>query len=139
MSATQQHKDTLQTRLGELAADMEAQNLDGLMARYDDALVFVENGKEMDKAGLKAYVQDLWAGDTGFSVDLATMHAVDDVLAVTLEASMSAETASGEKVTLSWPMFVSYQFDLDTLKVVREVAFSDETAIAEKFAAAGVA
>jgi ketosteroid isomerase-like protein len=139
MSTTQQHSDTLQTRLGELAADMDAQNLDGLMAHYDDALVFVENGKEMDKAGLKDYVQELWAGEAGFSVDLATMHAVDDTLAVILEASMSAETPSGEKVTISWPLFVSYQFDLDTLKVVREVALSDETAIAAKFAAAGVA
>jgi ketosteroid isomerase-like protein len=139
MSTTQQHKDTLQTRLGELAADMQAQNIEGLMSHYDDALVFVENGKERDKAALKAYVQDLWTSDTGFSVELATMHAIDDVLAATLEASMSAETPSGEKVTISWPLFITYQFDLDTLKIVREVAFSDETAIAAKFAAAGVA
>jgi ketosteroid isomerase-like protein len=139
MSATQQHQETLQAQLGVLAAAMEAQDIDGLMANYDDALVYVENGKERDKAGLKAYVQELWTGDTGFSVNLATMHAIDDVLAVTLEASMSAETPAGEKVTISWPMFVAYQFDLDTLKVVREVAFSDEAAVAEKFAAAGVA
>jgi ketosteroid isomerase-like protein len=139
MSTTQQHKETLQTRLGELAADMQVQNIDGLMSHYDDALVFVENGTERDKAALKAYVQDLWTSDTGFSVELATMHAIDDVLAVTLEASMGAETPSGEKVTISWPLFIAYQFDLDTLKIVREVAYSDETAIAAKFAAAGVA
>jgi ketosteroid isomerase-like protein len=137
--STTQHHDTLQTRLAELAADMDAHSIDALMAHYDDALVFMENGKEMDKASLRAFVQELWAGDAGFSVELATMHTVDDVLAVTLEASVMTETPSGEKVRISWPMFVSYQFDLDTLKVVREVAFSDESAVAEKLAAAGVA
>jgi ketosteroid isomerase-like protein len=122
-----------------MAAAMEAQDIDALMACYDDALVFLENGKERDKAALKEYVQKLWSAGSGFSVDLATVHRVDDVLAVTLEASMSAETPSGDKVTISWPLFVAYQFDLTTLKVVREVAFSDEAGIAEKFAAAGIA
>jgi ketosteroid isomerase-like protein len=138
MSTTQEH-DALQDRLGEMAAAMEAQDIDALMACYDDALVFLDNGKERDKAALKEYVQELWSADSGFSVDLATVHRVDDVLAVTLEASMSAETPSGDKVTISWPLFVAYQFDLTTLKVVREVAFSDEAGIAEKFAAAGIA
>jgi ketosteroid isomerase-like protein len=139
MSTTQQHQDTLQAQLGELAAAMEAQDIDALMSHYDEALVYIENGKEMDKAGLKAYVLELWTGEGGFSVDLATIHAVDDVLAVTLEAAAEAQTPSGENVTIAWPMFVAYQFDLTTLKVVREVAFSDEAAVAEKFAAAGVA
>ena len=138
MSTTQQH-DVLQARLGEMAAAMEAQDIDALMACYDDALVYLENGKERDKAGLKDYVLELWSGDSGFSVDLATMHRIDDVLAVTLEAAASAETESGEKVTITWPMFVAYQFDLTTLKVVREVTFSDEAGVAEKFAAAGIA
>jgi ketosteroid isomerase-like protein len=139
MSTTNQHQDTLAAQLGVLAAAMAAQNIDGLMAHYDDGLVFVENGQQRDKAGLRAYVQELWAGDAGFSVDVATMHAIDDVLAVTLEASTGAETEAGEKVRISWPMFVTYQFDLDTLKVVREVAFSDEAAVAAKLAAAGIA
>ncbi|WP_027863039.1 nuclear transport factor 2 family protein [Marmoricola sp. URHB0036] len=138
MSTTQQH-DALHDRLGELAAAMEAQDIDALMDYYDDALVYLENGKERDKAALKDYVQELWSGDSGFSVDLATAHRVDDVLAVTLEASASAEAEAGEKVTISWPMFVAYQFDLTTLKVVREVAFSDEAGVAKKFAAAGIA
>ncbi|MEV6793602.1 nuclear transport factor 2 family protein [Streptomyces sp. NPDC051320] len=138
MSTTQEH-DALQDRFGELAAAMEAQDIDALMACYDDALVFLENGKERDKAALKEYVQELWSADSGFSVDLATVHRVHDVLAVTLEASMSAETPSGDEVTISWPLFIAYQFDLATLKVVREVAFSDEAGVAEKFAAAGVA
>jgi ketosteroid isomerase-like protein len=138
MSTTQEH-DALKDRLGEMAAAMEAQDIDALMACYDDALVFLDNGKERDKAALKEYVQELWSADSGFSVDLATVHRVDDVLAVTLEASMSAETPSGDKVTISWPLFIVYQFDLTTLKVVREVAFSDEAGIAEKFAAAGIA
>ncbi|WP_269454444.1 hypothetical protein [Rhodococcus opacus] len=34
-------------------------------------------------------------------------------------------------------MFVTYTFDLSTLKVVREVTFTDEPAVAEKFAAVG--
>ena len=138
MSTTQEH-DVLQDRLGELAAAMQAQDLDALLDCYDDDLVFLENGKERDKAALREYLLELWSADSGFSVDLATMHTVDDVLAVTLEASVMTETPSGEKVRISWPMFVSYQFDLDTLKVVREVAFSDESAVAEKLAAAGVA
>ncbi|BAH51258.1 hypothetical protein ROP_30110 [Rhodococcus opacus B4] len=44
---------------------------------------------------------------------------------------------SGENVTIHWPMFVTYTFDLSTLKVVREVTFTDEPAVAEKFAAVG--
>jgi ketosteroid isomerase-like protein len=138
MSTTQEH-DVLLDRLGELAAAMQAQDLDALLDCYDDALIFLENGKERDKAALKKYLLELWSADSGFSVELATVHRIDDVLAVTLEASMSAETPSGDEVTISWPLFIAYQFDLTTLKVVREVAFSDEAGAAEKFAAAGIA
>lgn len=138
MSTSKEH-DALQDRLGELAAAMEAQDVDALMECYDDALVFLENGKERDKAALKDYVQELWSGDSGFSVDLATVHRVDDVLAVTLEASASGETESGEIATIRWPIFASYQFDLSTLKVLREVAFSDEEALAKKYAELGLA
>jgi ketosteroid isomerase-like protein len=137
MSTTTQHHDIFQSRLGEMGTAMDAQDLDTLLAYYDDALVFVENGKSRDKAGLKAYLQELWSGDSGFAVELAGMHTVDDVLAATLVISSTAVGQSGETVTIHWPMFVTYTFDLSTLKVVREVAFTDEAAIAEKFAAVG--
>jgi ketosteroid isomerase-like protein len=137
MSTT--HHDAFQARLGEMGTAMDAQDLDALLAYYDDALVFIADGKEMDKAGLKDYVRELWSGESGFSVKVVGMHTCDDVIAVTLEVSAAAVGPSGENVTIHWPMFATYTFDLSTLKVVREVTFTDEPAVAEKFAAVAAA
>ncbi len=138
MSSTQHH-DALMARLGEMAAAVDAQDLGALMACYDDGLVFVDNGNAMDKAGLAAYLRQLWAEQPDLVVDLAVAHSFDNVLAVTLDASLPVEDATGKTVRVHWPIFATYTFDLATMNVLREQAFSDEEALALRFAALGAA
>ncbi|BAH51259.1 nuclear transport factor 2 family protein [Rhodococcus opacus] len=83
--STTQHHDAFQARLDEMSTAMDAQDLDTLLAYYDDALVFIENGKEMDKAGLEDFVREMWTGESAFSVKFVGMHTCDDVLAATLK------------------------------------------------------
>ena len=137
--STSRHADQFEARLKEMGEAVAAQDLDALMAYYDDDLVFIEGGKAMNKAGLAEYLRELWATQPDFAAEIAAMHASADVLAVTLDASTSAVTSSGEVVKVRWPIFALYTFDLTTMKVVRELAFSDEEALAQKFAALGVA
>lgn len=134
-----QNADRMNKQLDEMAAAVSAQDLDGLLAFYDDELVFIEGANVMDKDGLADYLKELWTSQPEFSVALGASHAVDDVLGVTLEASMPVETSSGEVVPVHWPILVLYTFDLTTMKVVRELAFSDEEALNQKLAALGVA
>src|SRR3990170_8384737 len=106
--STSQHADRMNKQLGEMAAAVQAQDLDALLAFYDDDLVFIEGGTAMDKDGLADYLRELWATQPDFSVELAASHASDEVLAVTLAASTDAVTSAGETVKVHWPIFALY-------------------------------
>ncbi|QSR24871.1 hypothetical protein CFH99_04480 [Nocardioides aromaticivorans] len=142
MTETQTRAEAFTQRIAQMIEAMTAHDLDALMDHYDDGLVFVDSAsaQRFTKDGLRDFVDELWVEQPDFTVRMAASHALGNEFAVMLEASASMpRRVSGEAVQVSWVIPVIYTFDPSSLKVVREISFSDEEAYQQTLADLGVA
>ena len=142
MSETPTRADAFGQQIAQMTEAMDAHDLDALMEHYDDELVFVDgvSGDRLNKAGLRDYVDQIWVAQPDFTVRMVASHALNNEFAVMLEASASMPTqVAGESAQVRWVIPVIYTFDPATLKVVREVSFSDEEAYQQTLVELGVA
>lgn len=142
MSANRIHSDAFGKQVTQMTEAMLAHDLDGLMDHYDDGLVFIDgaSGDRLTKDGLRDYVHQLWVEQPDFTVRMVASHTLNNEFAVMLEASASMPTqASGASVQVRWVIPVIYTFDTATMKVIREVSFTDEEAYQQTLVELGVA
>jgi ketosteroid isomerase-like protein len=135
MSTSQLTAD-IERRFGEMAVAVAAKDLDTLMSFYDDDLVLINGGAVLTKAELAESMAGTWAEMPDLALEAVSSHISGNVLAATLDASVGTGT---EPDRIHWFILVMYTFDPTTLKVIRELAISDEEALAQRFAELGLA
>lgn len=142
MTETKIAAEVFAQQISEMTEAMISHDLDALMGHYADDLVFADGatGDRLTKDGLRDYVDQLWLEQPDFAVKMVAYHALGNELAVILEASASMPAKdSGDSVQVRWMIPLIYTFEPATLKVVREISFTDEEAYQQALVKLGVA